>query len=137
MSSRMSWHRLVAALTLVAALLSPVLLIGTWLPVADDLDVPHWDQWEMVPLLDAATAGTLSAADLFRQDGETRPLVPRVVLVALALATGWDTRAEVLLNLAVGACPRGWSASSEPSCSHRGTFPLMLTTPSCASACAW
>ena len=103
----MSWHRLVAALTVAAAVLSPVLLIQTWLPFADDLDVPHWDQWEMVPLLDAATTGTLSLADLFRQDGETRPLVPRSVLVALALATGWDTRAEVALNLLVGGATLG------------------------------
>ena len=98
----MSWHRLVATLTVVAALLSPVMLIRTWLPVADDLDVPHWDQWEMVPLLEASTTGTLSLVELLRQDGETRPLVPRSVLLALAFATGWDTRAEVALNLVVG-----------------------------------
>ena len=55
----MTWQRLIATLTVAAAVLSPVMLIWTWLPVADDLDVPHWDQWEMVPLLDAATTGTL------------------------------------------------------------------------------
>lgn len=57
----------------------------------------------MVPLLDAPRAGTLSAEELYRQDGETRPPVPRLTLVALALVTGWDTRAEVVVNLAVGA----------------------------------
>lgn len=87
----------------MAAVLPPALVLRAWLPVADDLDVPYWDQWEMVPLLETAKGGTLAPGHFWTQDVEARPVLPRLVLLALALVTDWDTRAEVALNLAVSA----------------------------------
>ena len=59
------------------------------------------DQWELVPVVDKAFQGTLSFADLWAQHNEHRPFFPRIVMVSLAWATGWNTLAEVALNVAI------------------------------------
>ena len=65
------------------------------------VDVPFGDQWELVPLLDAWHAGTLRLADLLAYHNEHRPLVSRVLLFGLALASGWNIRLELAISVAV------------------------------------
>jgi hypothetical protein len=65
------------------------------------VNVPQWDQWALPPLFAAYDAGTLGAADFFAQHNEHRPVVPRAIDFSLAQLTGWDIRAELLLNFAV------------------------------------
>jgi hypothetical protein len=62
------------------------------------VDVPFWDQWELVPVLAKWAEGTLSFEDLFAQHNEHRLLFPRTVMVLLAAATHWDTRVEMWFN---------------------------------------
>lgn len=95
--------RWAGALALVAAALPPALVLRTWAAVRDDLNVPFWDQWKFVPLLEAASTGTLGLAHLWAQDVECRPIVTRLLMLGLALATGWDVRWEMAVNLAIAA----------------------------------
>ncbi|MHB8876809.1 MAG: hypothetical protein ACYC8T_24195 [Myxococcaceae bacterium] len=70
------------------------------------VDVPFWDQWELVPLLQRMADGTLSFADLFAQHNEHRILFPRIVTLLLARLSHWDVRLEMytgwLMLLGVG-----------------------------------
>ncbi|HZS38481.1 MAG TPA: hypothetical protein VFF06_16715, partial [Polyangia bacterium] len=50
------------------------------------VDVPYWDQWELVPLLKGAHDGTLRAADFFALHNEHRLVVPRLIMLGLAMA---------------------------------------------------
>jgi hypothetical protein len=71
----------------------------------DGVDVPFWDEWELVPLLERAARGALRLRDLWAQHNEHRLLFPKLGLVALARQTGWDVRAEMFAGfaMAVGA----------------------------------
>lgn len=71
------------------------------------VDVPWADDWALAPLLVKLHDGGLSAGDLWAQHNEHRLLVPRLVLLALALATGWDVRAAMVMNLLLAALTLG------------------------------
>jgi hypothetical protein len=62
------------------------------------VDVPEWDQWELVPLLRSLRSGHLTVQEIFAQHNEHRILFPRVLMLVLATLTRWDTRAEMWLG---------------------------------------
>ena len=92
------------------------------------VDVFYWDQWELVPAVDKAFQGTLSFADLWAQHNEHRPFFPRLVMVSLAWATGWNTLAEVALNVAMMSVlvPALWWTTRQWR--HDGDAPLPAAT---------
>jgi hypothetical protein len=55
------------------------------------VDVPYSDTWNMVPVFEKLSSGTLTLADLFAQQNEHRIFLPRVVLLLLGVATAFDT----------------------------------------------
>src|SRR6266516_2863532 len=59
------------------------------------VNAPVEDQWETVRLLLADSAGRLSFTDLVAQHNEHRILFPRLVMLALAKTTRYDTVAEM------------------------------------------
>ena len=61
-------------------LLLPVFLSVNFV-VRVAVDVPFWDQWELVPQISRMYAGTLRFADLYLQHNEHRILVPRLVML--------------------------------------------------------
>ncbi len=80
---------------LLLALVPPTVLV---LCVASfGVNVPVWDDWAMVPLLQKAYAGTLSAADLWEPYTQHRMIVSRLVTLAGARLTGWNVRYEMAL----------------------------------------
>ncbi|HEY0592245.1 MAG TPA: hypothetical protein VGF40_10795, partial [Thermoanaerobaculia bacterium] len=64
-------------------------------------DVPYWDDWDLVPILSKAKRGAIGFADYFALYGVHRFVLPKFVLTHVALATGWNVRAQLLLNLGV------------------------------------
>ena len=62
------------------------------------LNVPHGDQWALVPLLQAASE-TPHARPALEPHNEHRPALPRLAMLGLAHLTGWDIRYELLANL--------------------------------------
>ncbi|MBI4379655.1 MAG: hypothetical protein HY574_00450 [candidate division NC10 bacterium] len=93
-------NRLCVVLPLVGAGIPPLLIALT--VVRYGVDVPFWDQWEFVKLLDNAATGQLGFTDFWEQHNEHRPVLPRAVMLALARATDWDIRYELAANV-VGA----------------------------------
>jgi hypothetical protein len=63
------------------------------------VDVPVWDQWELVPLLAKLDAGVLTWGDLWAQHNEHRLFFPRLVMLALARLSRWSITWELALNL--------------------------------------
>jgi hypothetical protein len=89
------------------------------------VDVPFWDQFEFVPVIDRYFTGTLSFRDLTVQHNEHRLLFPRILMLFTAVATNYNVKAEMYLSWActcisavllarsfVGADPRSPAARS-------------------------
>jgi hypothetical protein len=66
------------------------------------VEVPFWDQWDLVPYLEKLYQGTLTFADLYSQHNEHRILFPRIIMLALARLTSWNTSYEIGVNLVLG-----------------------------------
>jgi hypothetical protein len=80
--------------SLVAVGLVPMVLLAQWV-WRYGVNVPHWDQWPMVFLFEAAAEGRLTRDDLFQQHNESRKVFPRLLFLALAQLTGWNVRYEM------------------------------------------
>jgi hypothetical protein len=89
----MSAQRLRVGLLLAVSLL-PVFLSANFV-WRFGVDVPFWDEWALVPLLRALHDGQLSLAALVAQHNEHRLFFPRAVMLALAVLTRWNARAEM------------------------------------------
>jgi hypothetical protein len=70
-----------------------------WVIVQYAVDVPYRDQWELVPLLDKTYHGELTFHNLWAQHNEHRILFPRIIMLALARGTGWNTYYELAVNV--------------------------------------
>lgn len=81
--------------------LPALILVGLLVKYA--VNVPFWDQWELVTIFEKWHAGTLGFADFFAQHNEHRVLFPRLIMFALAVATGWNTLYEVAVNVVLAA----------------------------------
>jgi hypothetical protein len=68
--------------------------------VHNSVNVPFWDQWSYVELLEKIHNNHFSFFDLWKQHNEHRILVPKAILLMLAKFTDYNVRYEVLLNLA-------------------------------------
>ncbi len=93
--------RIRAALPVVLALMPFLYLV--WLAADLSIDVPFWDQWELVPRLQNLHAGTFTIDDLWRQHNEHRPVFPILWMLALARLSDWNVHLEVATNVALGA----------------------------------
>jgi hypothetical protein len=70
------------------------------------VDVPCWDQWDLVPLLDKMYRGRLALADVWAQHNEHRHLFPQLIILGLGRLTAWNLRYELAVNIALmlGTC---------------------------------
>ena len=96
---KMFRDRLCVLLPLAAAGIPPLFIVAT--VTRYGVNVPFWDQWEFVKLLDKAAAGQLEFKDFWEQHNEHRLVLPRVIMLALAKATQWDIRYEIAANVVV------------------------------------
>ena len=81
------------------ALLSLPVLQGFWYVHCYGVNVPWTDQWNDLALLfEKWFAGTLRFGDFWFQHNEHQCLVPRMLMFALGLLTGWNTVAEMYVT---------------------------------------
>lgn len=86
-------------LLLCLAMLPPLVtgtLVFKW-----GVDVPYYDQWELVPLFEKAAQGKLTFGDLYAQQNEHRQFFPNLVFVVLGRLTDWNVRWEMGLIFAL------------------------------------
>lgn len=65
------------------------------------VNVPYWDQWDLIPSFVALADGSLRWSDLLAQHNEHRIFFPRLVMLALGVLTRWNVVAEMLLGVAL------------------------------------
>ncbi|HSX31924.1 MAG TPA: hypothetical protein VLF43_01580 [Candidatus Saccharimonadales bacterium] len=99
------------------------------------VNVPFWDEWEVVTLLQKHDAGTLSLYDFWAQHNEHRLLFPQLIMVYLGFITGWNLNAELLVSFAFAtACLllvlhmlyRSFGATQRPVMIALGIFAAVL-----------
>lgn len=78
------------------------MVIVTWCASAF-VDVPRWDIWEIVPLIDKQQTSGITLGDLWAPHNEHRPLVARAVLLANVALARWNHWNELWLILSVTA----------------------------------
>jgi hypothetical protein len=59
------------------------------------VNVPFWDQWELVPLLEKYENGTLGFSDVWAQHNEHRIVFPKLIMIGLARLSGWNILYEL------------------------------------------
>jgi hypothetical protein len=80
------------------ALLAPAAVMVA-LVLWHGVNVPHWDDWELLRLLIRLRNGTLTWADLIAPHNEHRVLFSKLLLLALGHVTAWDIRAALIASL--------------------------------------
>lgn len=99
--SGIKWQRAVPILLSLATVLPAVLVAST---VAEHaVNIPYWDEWELLRVLYKLDSGELGLLDLWAQHSEHRPIFPRLVLLSLAYVSHWNVVYELWVNLAVAA----------------------------------
>ena len=83
-----------------ALVLLPVLLVAA-LIYTKSVNVPFWDEWELVPIFQHLHGGHFFWLDFWQQHNEHRLLFPTTALVSLAYLTHWNLQVECAVNLAV------------------------------------
>jgi hypothetical protein len=56
------------------------------------VDVPNWDEWMNIPVIEKAFNGTLSAGDLLSQHNEHRILFPRLIFIIFAKTVHFNVK---------------------------------------------
>jgi len=87
------------AASTLATLLPP--LFVAYLIARRGVDLPFYDQWDLVPRLQELASGHWSWTALWLQHNEHRILVPQALMLLLARATAWSVCWELAVNLAV------------------------------------
>jgi hypothetical protein len=85
---------------LLVWLLIPIPLLFLVVMVAKyRVDVPEWDQWALVPVLEKSFNGTLTLNDLWVQHNEHRLVFPKLIMVFLARLSRWNISYELTLSI--------------------------------------
>jgi len=85
---------------IIIAALVPIVFLAIML-ILKSVNVPNWDEWEMVPIFMRIHAGHLFLMDFWRQHNEHRIIIPNIILVTTAYFTRWNLITENFLNLGV------------------------------------
>ncbi|HLF70080.1 MAG TPA: hypothetical protein VI541_03895 [Actinomycetota bacterium] len=75
------------------------ILIGLWIENA--VNVPYWDEWAFIPLLQKLNSSGVAFSDLWAQHNEHRIFLPRTIMLAMGSLTHWDVRYEMAASLAL------------------------------------
>ncbi|HSX29854.1 MAG TPA: hypothetical protein VLE73_04830 [Candidatus Saccharimonadales bacterium] len=118
----------------LVAIAVPVLYL-LYLLLKYGVNVPFWDEWEIVTLLQKHDAGTLSLYDFWAQHNEHRLLFPQLIMVYLGFLTHWNLNAELLVSFAFAAASlllvlhmlyRNFGATRRPVMIALGIFAAVL-----------
>ena len=63
------------------------------------VDVPLWDDWDMVPMIAHAHTGELTFAELFAQQLEARTLLPKLLFILMTFTGRYDARDAMMLSV--------------------------------------
>lgn len=90
----------------LAAVLIPAIYIAS-LVRRYGVNVPLWDDWDMVPMIVDAHEGDLKFADLFAQQLEARTLIPKLLFILFTFFGRFDARDGMMFSVVVCALTAG------------------------------
>jgi hypothetical protein len=108
---------------ILVILAPPVVLL--YLIFIYGLNVPVWDQWDFVPLLEKLYSGKIAFSQLWAQHNEHRLFFPKIIMLIMAYITHWDIRYELYANVALAGAALLFLYSLWRK-SIRGPVPLFL-----------
>ena len=76
--------------------LLPLVYVGL-LSMFLSVDLPFWDAWDLIPLLDKFYSGSFHLLELLQMHNGHSLVIPNLLLLSLAVLSHWDTRLETLL----------------------------------------
>ena len=85
-------------LLLLLIYLVPVLVVILFV-ASFSVNVPFWDQWDLVKVFEKIFTGTASIGDFFAQHNEHRIAFPKMIMATLAFITKWDIRYELYFSI--------------------------------------
>ena len=89
-----------------SAVAIPALYIGS-LVRQFGVNVPLWDDWDMVPMILDAHEGDLKFSDLFAQQLEARTLLPKLLFILFSFLGRFDARDGMMFSVVVCALTAG------------------------------
>ena len=95
-SPQLLWAIAFAAVSIPAVYISSLVL-------EFGVNVPLWDDWDMVPMIVDAHEGDLKFADLFAQQLEARTLVPKLLFILFTFLGRFDARDGMLFSVVICA----------------------------------
>lgn len=81
----------------VAYIIPPLSVL--WLVNNFGVNVPYWDQWEFVDLFEKVASGKAGFQDFFALHNEHRLPFPKLIIVALAFISHWNTLYELYFSV--------------------------------------
>lgn len=81
--------------SIIVTLIILPIIIGVKYIYSFGVNVPFWDQWDVIPFYEKTFGNNLSISDLFTQHNESRLLFPRILMIILALITNYNTVSEM------------------------------------------
>ncbi|MEY2559438.1 MAG: hypothetical protein QOE34_2863 [Verrucomicrobiota bacterium] len=67
------------------------------------VDVPAWDDWDMVPIIEKAHTGQFFLPDIFQQQQEARTVIPKLIIVLFSALGHWHLTYEMALSVIFSA----------------------------------
>src|SRR5438093_2667614 len=96
LESKTSLERLQIFLVVVPVL-ALIILVQTY-----GVNVPHQDQWEIIPFFQRYRSDELEWGDVWAQHNEHRIFFPRLIMLGLAVLSNWNIMWELYLNIVLG-----------------------------------
>lgn len=66
------------------------------------IDMPFYDQWHFASIIDHAKTGSLTFHDFWAPNNEHRILFPKILMLTVALASGWNLNFEIAISVLIG-----------------------------------
>lgn len=63
------------------------------------VNVPYWDQWELVDFFEKIDLGKANFQDFFAQHNEHRLFFPKLIIATLAFLSKWNIKYELCLSI--------------------------------------
>jgi hypothetical protein len=103
-----------------------LVLLGLTLHYA--VNVPFWDQWDLVPLLQQHNHGITNYSGLFAQHNEHRLVFPRLLMVILATLSHWNVILEMMVSIVLAAAGFAFIYSMLVRTIHKPALRLLAAT---------
>lgn len=89
-----------ASVVAIPLVMLGLIIMGIWTRTPH---VPFWDEWETVSIVHGFNDGSLTFGQIWAFHNEHRIVLPRLINLALILATNWNRQIEMTFDLAVTA----------------------------------